>query len=191
MSSSSVKRNFILPKNCQVQITTSQFLPLRSVKLVRSVDDEDYVIESVNFRLAEWKEFLEAVPVFLQLMKALKKNKNLDFPSLDEVLNTSHPELLVKGTWEFVEYQSHRLVAKLIPYKSLIGTREVLLCIRGYKTDVWGRIHPSAFGLDLFQAEVDNLNDHRKEITDNISYLEKTCPPISSKNLFAGSAFQH
>ena len=175
MSTAPVQREFFLSTNCQVQIPPSLFLPLRSIQIIRTVNEE-YVIESVNFRLAEWKEFIDDVPLLITLSNSLKKNKSLDFLPLEKSK---------QQTWEFCEFQTTRLVGKLIPYTSIFGTKETLLRLRGYTIDVWGRIHPNEVGLDLWHEELLSLNEQRQDIARNISHLEQIRPLYSTKNPFA------
>ena len=175
MQHSGKTKIFAISSNCQVQIATSLFLPLRSIQIVRDVNQE-YIIESVNFRLTEWKEFMVNVPLLVTLSNSLKKNKSLDFPPFEEI----KPQ-----TWEYCEFQTPRLVGKLIPFTSLFGTKETVLRLCRYTLDVWGRIHPSEVGLDLWYEELLTLSEQREEIASNISRLEQICPPYSSKNPFA------
>ena len=174
MQHSGKTKIFAISSNCQVQIATSLFLPLRSIQIVRDVNQE-YIIESVNFRLHEWKEFMDDVPHLLTLSNSLKKNKSLDFPPFEEIK---------PHTWEYCEFQTPRLVGKLIPFTSLFGTKETVLRLCRYTLDVWGRIHPSEVALDLWYEELLSLNERRKEIIDSITHLEQSRPAYSSKNPF-------
>ena len=178
----STKREFFLSANCQVQIPSSLFLPLRSIQVIRTVNEE-YVIESLNFRLPEWKEFIDDVPLLITLSNSIKKNKSLDFLPLEESK---------QDTWEFCEFQTPRLVGKLIPYTSIFGTKETLLRLCGYTIDVWGKIHPNEVGLDLWHEELLSLNEQREDIANNILLLEQIRPPYSMKNPFTlGSPRDH
>ena len=174
MSTATVQREFFLSANCQVQIPPSLFLPLRSIQIIRSVNEE-YVIESANFHLTEWKEFIDDVPFLIMLSNSLKKNKSLDFFPLEKSK---------QDIWDLCEFQTSRFVGKLIPFTSIFGTKETLLRLRGYTIDAWGKIHPTEVGLDLWHEELLSLNEQRQDIATNISYLEQICPPYSTKNPF-------
>ena len=174
---------FYLSKSCRIEFSSSFFFPIRTIDIIRSVNDEDY--EKVQFPPSEWEQFMSSIPFLLRSEANLRQSDaSLYCPTIDDsIIDILSPLETTTQIWDRCEYLSPRFAIKFLPYRSLDDHLEFVLAIRNYKVDGFNRVYPIYSGLNLSHEELESLSEQKsiveKVITELLHSTSKPSPILT------------
>ena len=178
---------FFLSETCRLEFSSSFFFPVRSVDIIRSINDVDY--ENVQFLLSEWEQFVLTIPSLLSSVSLLRQNESLqaEYSIIDDnIVDILSPLETTTQIWEYCEYLSPRFAIKFLPYRSLDDRLEFLLAIRNYKVDGFNRVYPSYSGMNLSHDELESLSAQKSSIEKAIFDLQHSMPKVLTQQYGGG-----
>ena len=171
---------FYLSKSCRIEFSSSFFFPIRTVDIIRSINDEDY--EKAQFLPSEWEQFTSRIPSLLRSEANLRQSDASLYCSVidDSIVDILSPLETTTQIWERCEYLSSRFAAKFLPYRSLDNHLEFVLAIRNYEVDGFNRVYPTYSGINLSHDELECLSEQKSNVQKKINDLLHSTPKASS-----------
>ena len=173
---------FYLSKSCRIEFSSSFFFPVRTVDIIRSINDKDY--EKVQFLPSEWEQFTSRIPSLLKSEANLRQSDASIYCSVidDSIVDILSPLETTTQIWERCEYLSSRFAAKFLPYRSLDNHLEFVLAIRNYKVDGFNRVYPTYSGINLSHDELECLSEQKSNVQKEINDLLHSTPKADSED---------
>ena len=171
---------FYLSKSCRIEFSSSFFFPVRTVDIIRSINDVDF--EKAQFLPSEWEQFTSRIPSLLRSEANLRQSDASLYCSVidDSIVDILSPLETTTQIWERCEYLSPRFAVKFLPYRSLDNHLEFVLAIRNYKVDGFNRIYPTYSGINLSHDELECLSEQKSNVQKEINDLLHSTPKASS-----------
>ena len=171
---------FYLSKSCRIEFSSSFFFPVRTVDIIRSINDVDF--EKAQFLPSEWEQFTSRIPSLLRSEANLRQSDASLYCSVidDSIVDILSPLETTTQIWERCEYLSPRFAAKFLPYRSLDNHLEFVLAIRNYKVDGFNRVYPTYSGINLSHDELECLSEQKS----NVQKKNKRPSPFYTKGIF-------
>ena len=171
---------FYLSKSCRIEFSSSFFFPVRTVDIIRSINDVDF--EKAQFLPSEWEQFTSRIPSLLRSEANLRQSDASLYCSVidDSIVDILSPLETTTQIWERCEYLSPRFAVKFLPYRSLDNHLEFVLAIRNYKVDGFNRVYPIYSGINLSHDELECLSEQKSNVQKEINDLLHSTPKASS-----------